>query len=229
VTTIGASRRGKSLDEHATFRLQKTRIEYVLAKRRAEDLALAAADAGGDVVVVNPGYLVGPEDHERSIMGRFCIRYWKGRVPIAPPGGLNLVDVRDVAIGHLLAAEHGKSGRRYILGGENHRFPSFLRLLAHVSDCRPRALPRIPWLMLAGIAGLAEIRSYLTGREPYPSMAHVRLNRWCWFGDSSRAASELGYTFRPLVESLRDAFGWHHGRDPIVPTGVQRWWLRPAA
>ncbi len=229
LTTIGASRHGAILNEDSTADAHLLKLDYIRAKLAAERLALDAAAMGRDVVVTNPGYLVGMDDYEGSIMGRFCVRFWKGRVPMAPPGGLSLVDARDVATGHLLAAEHGKSCRRYVLGGENHRFPSFLRSLARVANCRPRALPRIPWLLLAGVAGIAEMRGHITGREPYPSLGHVRLNRWCWFGDSSRAIAELGYTFRPLINALRDAYAWHQGRRPIRPRGFSRWWLRPAA
>lgn len=228
ITTIGASRSGEVLNEDAMPRPRLINLDYVRAKHAAEQMAFDAALKGRDVVITNPGYLVGPEDYERSIMGRFCVRFWKGRIPMAPPGGLSLVDVRDVATGHLLAAEKGTSGRRYILGGENHRFPSFLYLLASVARCRPRALPRIPWMLLAGVAGLAELRAQITGREPYPSLAHVRLNRRCWFGDSSRAANELGYTFRPLFDSIRDTYAWFQKMDHIQPRGLSRWWLRPA-
>lgn len=229
LTTIGASPHGEVLNEESPIRNQFSKLPYVRAKQAAEQLVIVAAAENRDVVITNPGYLVGPEDYERSIMGRFCVRFWKGRVPMAPPGGLNLVDVRDVAIGHLLAAENGVSGRRYILGGENHRFPSFLHLLAHVAHCRPRALPRIPWLFLAGVASLAELRSKITGREPYPSLGHVRLNSRFWFGDSSRATAELGYHFRPLLNALHDAYDWHQSRERIVARGISRWWLRPAA
>src|SRR5439155_20560421 len=119
----------------------RLQVDYVRAKRAAEQAALNAARGGQDVVVVNPGYLLGPDDHEPSVMGRMCVRAWKGRLPLAAPGGYNLVDVRDVAVGHLLAAEHGQSGQRYILGGENLRIQDFLRRLATVAGLRPRAGP----------------------------------------------------------------------------------------
>ena len=111
VVAVGASRSGRIFDEEASFPLAGLRVPYVCAKRAAEELALQAAAGGTDVVVVNPGYLVGPEDHEPSAMGRFCVRAWKGRMILAAPGGYNFVDVRDVAAGHLLAAERGRSGR----------------------------------------------------------------------------------------------------------------------
>src|SRR5205085_7315411 len=107
IVAIGASRDGTPLDEDAPFNLDRLAIPYVHAKRKAEQEALGAARRGQDVVVVNPAYLVGPGDHEGSIMGRLCVRFWKGRLLLAPPGGINLVDVRDAARGHLLAAEHG--------------------------------------------------------------------------------------------------------------------------
>jgi dihydroflavonol-4-reductase len=181
------------------------------------------------VVVVNPAYLVGPEDHERSVMGRTCVRFWKGRLPLAPPGGFNLVDVRDVAAGHLLAAEHGRAGRRYLLGGEDHSFVSFLRLLADAAGLRPRWLPRLGTWGLAVLAVLAEGRARVFGKEAYPSFGHVRLNRHDWFCTSDRARVELGYEARPLRQTLADAYEWFRRQDGLALRGVQRWWMRPAA
>ena len=179
------------------------------------------------MVVTNPGYLVGPEDFERSVMGRFCVRYWRGMLPIAPPGGLNLVDVRDVARGHLLAAEHGRSGRRYILGGENRTFTEFMAALADAVGFRPRATPVLPYWGMSALAGCGEFRSWLTRRHPYPSMQHARLNRYHWFYRSDRARPELGYTSRPLAESLADTFRWYSTRKTLKPRGAGRWWMRP--
>src|SRR5262249_42906303 len=116
LVAVGATLSGVPLTETAPFPAGADVLPYVSSQRAAEERALTS---DRDVVVTNPAYLVGPEDFEPSIMGRFCIRYWKGRVPFSPPGGLNLVDVRDVACAHLLAAEHGQTGRRYILGGED--------------------------------------------------------------------------------------------------------------
>lgn len=228
LTAVGGSRNGHALTEDSPFRLEGTKIDYVLAKRAAEEVALEAHAAGRSVVITNPGYLVGPEDFERSIMGRFCVRFWKGRILMVPPGGLNLVDARDVATGHLLAAERGVSGRRYLLGGENHRYTTFLEILASVSGCRPRLMPRIPLFLLAAIAGVAEFRARLTGKEPYPSFGHLHNSRYDWFASSQRAINELGYTARPLIESLRDSYEWHRRTESIRPRGLNRWLLRPA-
>jgi dihydroflavonol-4-reductase len=227
VMTIGATRRPEPLTEEDAFDLNALKVDYVHVKRASEHIALEAAARGQDVVVTNPGYLVGPEDYHRSVMGRFCKRFWKGRIPVAPPGGFNLSDVRDVARGHLLAAEHGQAGRRYILGGENRTFPEFMALLAEVASLSPRGLPRIPCWTLSALAALSEVRSKLTEKEPYPSFQHVRLNRFYWFYRSDRAALELGYRTRPLIETLADTYQWHTAQDVLTVEGLNRWWMRP--
>jgi dihydroflavonol-4-reductase len=226
VVAVGASRSGDVLDEESAFNLSGMRIEYVRAKRTAEELALAGEK---NAVVVNPGYLVGPDDHERSVMGQLCHRFWRGRAPIAPPGGLCFVDVRDVATGHLLAAERGIAGRRYILGGENLDYRSFARLLADVAGFRPRLLPGVPWPLFVTLAAINEARGRLRGKEPYPCLAHARLNRHYWFFSSDRARKELGYQHRPVRESLVDAYEWMQLRERFRIRGINRWLMRPAA
>jgi dihydroflavonol-4-reductase len=228
IVAIGATTTGQVLDEDSGFNLDGLAIDYVHVKRSTERLALAAANTGRDVVVVNPGYLVGPEDHEHSVMGRLCERAWKGRLPVAPPGGFNLVDVRDAARGHLLAAQHGRAGARYILGGENHSSQALLSLLADVAGLAPRAIPKLPPWLMHTFAVAAELRGRLTAREPYPSFQHARLNRLFWFVRSDRARWELGYASRPVRQSLVDAYQWHSGRQVLTPRGPARWWMRAA-
>jgi dihydroflavonol-4-reductase len=228
IVAVGASRRGRVFNEYDEYPFAEIRVPYVRAKRAAEELALEAVAGGQDVVVVNPGYLLGPEDLEPSAMGRFCVRAWKGRVILAAPGGYNFVDVRDVATGHLLAAERGECGRRYIFGGENLRMPAFLERLAAVARFRPRAIPVLPIAGLWLAAAVAEGRArYVTGREPYPAFQHVRVNRYDWFCSSERAERELGYRARPLDETLRDTHRWFAERGRIALRGFGRWWMRP--
>src|SRR5262249_9346447 len=192
------------------FNLAGVKLAYVQAKRAAEELAIGS---DRDVVVVNPGYLIGPEDYEQSVMGKLCHRFWRGRAPLAPPGGLNLVDVRDVAVGQLLAAERGARCRRYILGGENLTYGEFMRAMADVAGMRPRWLPTIPRPAFWLAAVLGEARGRLRGKEPYPSLAHARLNRYYWFFSSDRARRELGYEPRKVRESLADAYAWYSGHE----------------
>jgi dihydroflavonol-4-reductase len=226
VVAVGASPTRHSLTEERAFNLHDFGVDYVQAKRAAEEVAHAAARRL-DVLVTNPAYLIGPDDHEQSVMGRFCVRFWKGRVLLTPPGGLNLADVRDVACGHLLAAERGRRGHRYILGGENRTYRQFLELLAEVAGLHPRALPAAPHWAWSALAGLSECRAALTGRDAFPSYQHVRLNRYYWYYRSERAESELGYRCRPLVESLADSYRWHAEAGMAPARGLSRWWLRP--
>ena len=225
VVAVGASPTGEVLNEDSPFNLGGVRLAYVQAKRAAEELALGS---DRDVVGVNPGYLIGPEDFEKSVMGKLCHRFWRGRAPLVPPGGVNLVDVRDAALGHLLAAERGRRGRRYILGGENLTYAEFLRQMAEVAGMRPRWLPRLPRPLFRLGALVNEARGRLRGKEPYPSLAHVRLNRYFWFFSSDRARGELGYEPRTVRESLADAYAWYVGREQFHVRGFNRWLLRPA-
>jgi dihydroflavonol-4-reductase len=225
VVAVGASRFPIVHEEEHEFNLAGENLPYVAAKRAAEEVALAS---GKDVVAVNPGYLIGPEDFERSVMGQLCHRFWRGRAPVAPPGGLCLVDVRDVATGHLLAAEKGARGRRYILGGENLDYGNYLGLMAEVAGFRPRMIPKVPRTVFTLAAAINEARGKLRGKEPYPGLAHARLNRYFWFFSSERARVELGYAPRTVRESLVDAFAWYTSREMLQPRGFNRWLLRPA-
>jgi dihydroflavonol-4-reductase len=229
IVTVGATPDGTPLDEDAPFMLAGLDMPYVHAKRSSEHMALEAAEQGQDVVVVNPAYLVGPEDYEGSIMGRLCVRFWKGRLLIAPPGGINLVDVRDAARGHLLAAQFGEAGRRYILGGEDHTFATFMDKLGQVAGFSQRLRPRMPAWALLALAGLAEVRARWTGKEPYPSLAHARMNRYCWFVRSDRACAELGYEARPVEQTLADTLAWFRRRRNLSLDRLNRWWMRPGS
>ncbi len=225
IVTIGGSRRPEPLDEKSTFTLENVRIDYMHAKRAAEQEALAAA-ANHDVVVVNPGYLIGPDDFDLSIMGSLCQRFWRGNVPFAPRGGFNLLDVRDAATGHILAAERGCRGERYILGGENRSQCEFLKLLARQAGWRPRWLPRVPSWFLFSWAQVEEWRARLRDHRPFPSLQDARVGVRYWYYSSAKAATELGFLARPLDLSVADAYAWHQIRGMRPLRGRKRWWLR---
>jgi dihydroflavonol-4-reductase len=231
IVAVGATRGGEILNEESPFPNANLRVGYVRAKRAAEQAALAAA-RDRDVVAVNPGYLFGPDDPGHSAMGELCVKFWRGRLAFAPPGGISAADVRDVAAGHLLAAERGVGGRRYVLGGENVRFAELFAALARAARLRHALLPSFRPAMPAGgfwaAASVAELGHRLTGRTPQPSFEFVRMFRLCWFASSARAEGELGYRRRPLAETLADAFAWHAARSRVAPRGFNRLWLRRA-
>ncbi len=228
IVAVGAGR-GEARDEDSPFPNAGMCVAYVQAKRAAEETVLALAEQR-NVVVVNPGYLFGPDDPGLSVMGELCVRFWRGNLAVPPPGGINAVDVRDVAEGHLFAAERGTAGRRYILGGENVRFAELFAMLARAGGLRraflPSFRPAAPAWAYWALAACAELGHRVTGKEPRPSFEFVRLFRRCWFVQSTRAETELGYRARPLSETLADTFAWHATRTRVAPRGLNRLWLR---
>jgi dihydroflavonol-4-reductase len=131
-----------------------------------------------------------------------------GRVPAYLETAFNMIDVRDAALGHLLAAERGRPGRRYILGGENLTMTALLALLEELSG---RTMPRrrVPyWVAYAYSAAEEFLADRVTGRPPRAPLTGVRLARRPMHFDTSRAHSELGLQPRPLRQSLADAFAW---------------------
>lgn len=225
VVAVGASRHREVLNEQSDFNLDAIGVDYVRTKRAAEELAQSRPDT----IAVNPGFLLGPNDHEGSTMTRAFRRYWRGRMPALPPGGHSLADVRDVARGHLLAAEKGVCGRRYILAGENLDWAALAERLAAVAGFRPRWTPTLPAWSMRVLASLAERRAAVAGREPYPSIQHARMQRYFWYYDSARARGELGYRTRPLDETLQDMYRSLQDQHAIKLKGLNRWLLRPAA
>lgn len=210
IVAIGASQHPQPLDETAVWNLEKLAIPYVTTKRRAEELVLQEGQGGLDVVVVNPACVIGPDDWRGSEFGTLCKRIWKGRIPVYFGGGSNFVDVRDVALGHLLAAEKGTSGQRYILGGCNFTQAQFFAELARMAG-RPIFRLRLPGLV--GRLG-ARIAQHLGGsnRRAYLTVPQARLFGWFFFYHSHKAQRELGYRPRAWDQTLADTHEFWMGR-----------------
>lgn len=206
ILTIGASSSPISLDESAHWNLINYTIPYITTKRMAEDMLLSV-HGGPEVVVVNPAGMLGPDEIGSSELGSLCARFWKGRLPYYFAGGHNFVDVRDVAKGHLLAATRGRAGQRYILGGENRQWRRFFRELAQIDG---GWFPQLPLPRSVGpmIALWNRPANHSTPGFRL-SFAHARLLSLYFFFDSSKARRELGYSPRPLAETLADCHaGW---------------------
>lgn len=178
---------------------------YKRSKFMAEQLALEAARAGLPVVVVNPSTPIGPLDLKPTPTGRVIVDFINRRMPAFVDTGLNLVDVADVARGHLLAAERGRVGEKYILGGENLTLEEFLGRLALVSGL-PAPRLRIPYPVALGFALCAEaVARTVTRRAPRASLTEVRMARKRMFFDSAKARAELGYAPGPIDDAMRRA------------------------
>ncbi|MCC6891083.1 MAG: NAD-dependent epimerase/dehydratase family protein [Hyphomicrobiales bacterium] len=180
---------------------------YTRSKLAAEQGVLDAARAGADAVVVNPTVPIGPGDRNRTPPAAMLAMFINGGTPAYLDCVLNLVDVRDVAAGMVLAGQHGRRGERYILGGENVALGDLLQRLERVAG---RSMPkrRVPgWLALAS-AAVAERIADWTGRPPAATREGVRLALRSQPFDSRKARDELGYVPRPLDAALADAVAW---------------------
>ncbi|HEX2553055.1 MAG TPA: NAD-dependent epimerase/dehydratase family protein [Microvirga sp.] len=201
-------RRNGPIDGSAPPPLEDMPGPYTRSKHLAERLAFEAAEAGLDVVVVNPTVPVGPGDDNMTPPAAMIDMFLKGRSPAYLDCLLNLVDVRDVAAGIVLAGDRGRPGVRYILGGENLRLGDFLRLLEEVSG---RRMPRraIPAPVALAAAVVSEwIADRITGRAPAANLEGVRLALRSTPFDSRRAREELGYAPKPIREALAASVRW---------------------
>jgi dihydroflavonol-4-reductase len=183
-------------------------IAYKRSKIESEEVALAAARDGLDVVVVNPTTPVGPGDVRPTPTGAMVAGVASGRIRAFTSTAINVVDVRDVAAGHLLAFEKGRSGERYLLGGENVTLRgAFATIARHAGRTPPRV--GVPWRVALGAAWAADRSLRLVGREPkLLNLDETRLARLPMTFSCAKAQRELGYSFRPADEALRDAVAW---------------------
>jgi dihydroflavonol-4-reductase len=212
VATVGLPPDGRPGDEDTPLPPGQVIGAYKRSKLASEHLALDAAGAGQHVVVVNPTAPVGPGDHAPTPTGRIVTDFLAGRMPAYVDTGLNLVDVRDVAAGHRLALERGRSGRRYILGNENLTLRQILGVLAGLSGRRaPRV--RIPHAVAVAFAALDEaVEGRLLGREPLAPLDGALMARKRMWVDGARAVRELGMPQSPVRVALADAVDWFRER-----------------
>jgi dihydroflavonol-4-reductase len=183
-------------------------IAYKRSKIDSEELAFAAARDGLDVVVVNPTTPVGPGDARPTPTGAMVAGVASGRIRAYTATAINVVDVRDVAAGHLLAHERGRSGERYLLGGEDVSLrDAFAMIARHAGRTPPRV--GVPWRFALGAAWAADRGLRLVGREPkLLNLDETRLARLPMTFSCAKAQRELGYTFRPADEAFADAVAW---------------------
>jgi dihydroflavonol-4-reductase len=207
VATLGIVPHGVA-DETTPSRAEDMIGPYKRSKFAAEAAVRAlVAERGLPAVIVNPSTPVGPRDIKPTPTGRLIVEAARGRMPGYVDTGLNIVHVDDVAAGHLLAAERGIVGERYILGGENLGLAEILGEVARLVGRRPPRL-RIPYAVVLPIAVGAEAVARLTGREPFVTLDGARMSRKTMYFTSAKAARELGYVPRPARDAIADAVAW---------------------
>jgi dihydroflavonol-4-reductase len=180
---------------------------YKRSKFLAEEVAREFANAGLDVVIVNPSTPIGPRDIKPTPTGRMVLDAAAGRMPAFVDTGLNVVHVDDVARGHLLAWRHGRSGRRYVLGGTDLTLAQILATIAELTQ-RPPPRVKLPHGLILPVAYAAEALARVSGRTPLVTVDGLRMSRKRMFFSSARAQAELGYRARPAREALIEAIAW---------------------
>jgi len=180
---------------------------YKRSKFMAEQVALEYAASGFPLVIVNPTAPVGDHDSKPTPTGKIIVDFLRGDLPAFIDTGLNLVDVRDVALGHLQALERGRPGERYILGCENLTLAQILDRLARISGLKAPAY-RLPYSVawLAGAISTGWAR--LTGQQPRAPLDAVRMARKKMWVSQEKAVRELGFSPGPVDEALRRAVEW---------------------
>lgn len=205
ISAVACSEEPRELDETAAYNFAPMRIGYCDTKRAAEDAVRAEVARGLDAVIVNPPSMYGAGDRRKSD-GSLIEALLQGRVPFAPPGGINVANVLDVCHGTIAAIDHGRCGERYILGGENLTGRQLFARIAQVVGSSPPTRVPPTWLvrMLAGALGAKEA---LFGSRPPITAQILRLApKWFWYS-SRKAIDELGYRPGPVDPGIRAAAG----------------------
>jgi dihydroflavonol-4-reductase len=198
------------MDERHTWNYRPDWWPYGFAKYLAENEVQKAVAQGLDVVIVNPSVVVGAGDLNR-ISGDVIVRVAHGQLPVSVAGGVNVVHICDVVRGHLAALERGRTGERYILGGENLSITRFQSLIAEVSGGRP-PLFRVPVGLARALAGPVGILKTLA---PLPVGGELlRMAGLNFFYDTCKAQEELGEP-RPARTAVEDAVEWYRAQGTI--------------
>jgi dihydroflavonol-4-reductase len=207
VATLGLVA-GGSADEETPSNIDDMIGPYKRSKFAAEEVARELVrERGLPVVIVNPSTPVGPGDIKPTPTGRLIVEAARGQMPAFVDTGLNIVHVDDVAEGHLAAAEKGRIGERYILGGENMALAEILAEVAQAVGRRPPWL-RVPHGVLFPVAIGAELAARVTGRDPFVTLDGVRMSRKKMYFTSEKASRELAYSPRPARQAIADAVTW---------------------
>jgi dihydroflavonol-4-reductase len=206
VAAIGPAAPGSTADESQTYR-GSLGVPYVESKHAAEVEAMRLAARGLPVVIVNPAHVLGRGDvyHSSTDIVR---RFLRRAIPAYVDGALNVVDVHDVAAGHLLADERGEVGERYILGGRNYTLDRLFADLGRISGVEPPALK----LPLAAAVAFARAAEALPGR-PLVTEIEVRASGQWWTYRNTKAKRELGFQPVPHEETLEATIGWYRERE----------------
>lgn len=194
-------------DEDQPITIDDMKGAYKRSKFLAEQVALDQARSGYPVIIVNPTAPIGDRDVKPTPTGKIVVDFLKRQMPAYVDTGLNLIDVRDTARGHLLAAEKGKPGQRYILGGENLTLQRIFERLSRLSSL-PAPTIQIPYAVAFAAGVFSTAWAHISGREPRAPLDGVRMARKKMFVTTEKAKRELGFEAGPVDAALQRAIDW---------------------
>jgi dihydroflavonol-4-reductase len=213
VGTLGNPGDGTPGAEDTPVGLKDMVGHYKRSKFLGEQVALEYARQGLQVTVVNPSTPVGPWDSRPTPTGAIIVDFLKKRMPAFLETGLNLIHVRDVARGHLLAEEKGRIGEKYILGHENLSLSRIFQMLAEISG-QPAPKWQLPYWPVLALAHIDEFwANHWSGRPPRMPVTAIRMAKKYMYFDNAKAVKYLGLTLTPVRQALEDAAAWYrqHG------------------
>ena len=216
VATMHFRTDGLVINEDTPVSLEDMVGHYKRSKFLAEREAVAAAEGGQQVMILNPTTPIGPNDAKPTPTGRIFVDFLNRKFPAYMDTGLNLVDVAEVARTHAAALTVGKPGKRYILGGENLTLKQILDKMSAITGI-PSPTVKIPFAVAATYAFFEEwITGRMRGREPRATLEEVRMGRKKMYASSAHAQQELGFRIVPVYPAMRAAIEWFqaHGYAP---------------
>lgn len=214
VATIAVDR-PQMPNEFTDTKLEEMIGHYKRSKWMAEQEVLSAAKSGLPVIVAMPTTPVGPWDWKPTPTGKIILDFLNGKMPGYVETGLNFVGVEECAAGHLLVAEKGKIGERYLLGAENLTLKQVLDTLAKITGL-PKVKMKIPHGLALGVAYAETAFSRLIRREPHIPVEGVKIAQHMMFVDASRAQKELGFQPEPVAAALERAVRWYEGNGYVA-------------
>lgn len=208
VATMGFGSNGTVADENSPVSLADMIGHYKRSKFMAEQVAVEAARSGIDVVIANPTTPIGERDVKPTPTGRIVLDFLKRKFPAYVDTGLNLVDATECARGHVLALEKGRSGERYILGGENLTLKQILDRLAAITGL-PSPRVKLPYVFALATGVIDEtVTGRILRKEPRATIDAVRMGKKKMFVSSGKAERELGWKTIPVDGALRRSVEW---------------------
>jgi dihydroflavonol-4-reductase len=215
VAAIGVGKPGMIVDETHQSPVEELVGYYKKSKYLAEQEATQAVKKGQNIVIVNPSSPIGPMDIKPTPTGDIILRFLRRQMPFYLNTGLNFIDVRDVAKGHLLALEKGKTGERYILGNQNLTLKALFDILAQITGLSAPQKSIPAWLPLS-LAWIDEQILAPLGKPPSIPLDGVRMAHQPMYYDASKAVRELGLPQTPITTALKDAVNWFVAQKYVV-------------